>query len=109
MSDINTAYGPYSIGSDHWPGISKVAEEIGEVGQVIGKIIGAGGERHHWDGSDLQRRLEDELADAHAAMRFVAKQNGLDEVRIRQRVLAKLALFEAWHAGNAAARIEDFL
>lgn len=107
--EINSTYGPYSIGSDHWPGVSKCVEECGEVGQVLGKIMGAGGDRMHWDGSDLHERLEDEFADLHAAMAFTAKKNGLDERRIQARCVAKLALFEAWHAGNASARIEDFL
>ncbi len=38
-----TASGDFSIGSDIWPGISKLIEEAAEVGQVCGKLIGSGG------------------------------------------------------------------
>ena len=44
--------GPYSIGSDVWPGLSKLAEESGEVVQVIGKIV-----------ADEVKRTIPELAD----------------------------------------------
>lgn len=89
--------GPYSIGSDRWPGLAKVAEECGEVIQVAGKIIAANGESAHWDGSDLRRRLEDEIADLRAAADFLILRNGLDEDRIRHRAGDKLVLFEGWH------------
>jgi len=92
--------GPYSIGSGHWPGLAKVAEECAEVIQVVGKIIAANGEPAHWDGSDLRARLEDEIADARAAMQFVVTENGLDANRMADRTAAKIGLFRGWHAGH---------
>lgn len=92
--------GPFSIGSKIWPGISKLAEESGEVLQVIGKLIGSGGEIMHWDGSNLRERLEEEVGDVLAAAEFVAEKNGLDRQRIEARTRAKLALFEKWHAAE---------
>lgn len=93
--------GPYSIGSGCWPGLAKVAEECAEVIQVAGKVIAAGGEAAHWDGSDLRERLEDELADVQAAIWFVTEQNRLDDDRMQRRAEGKLALFRRWHAEHA--------
>jgi len=92
-----SAAGPYSIGSRHWPGLAKVAEECAEVIQVIGKIIAANGADAHWDGSGLRTRLEDEVADAQAALVFMAGENGLDADRMGDRAAAKIGLFRRWH------------
>ncbi len=89
--------GPYSIGSDIWPGLAKVAEECAEVIQVIGKIIAAGGADSHWDGSNLRARLENEIADARAALLFLQAANSLDAARIGARSDEKLDLFLRWH------------
>jgi hypothetical protein len=51
----------FAIGDKEWPGISKLVEEAGEVGQVCGKLIGSGGETAHFDGSNLRARLSEEL------------------------------------------------
>lgn len=88
----------FAIGDREWPGISKLVEEAGEVGQVCGKLMGSRGEINHYDGSNLKCRLEDEMADLMAAIMFVAQKNELDEERIRERAEEKLALFEKWHA-----------
>lgn len=89
--------GDFSIGSRVWPGVSKLLEEMGEVGQVLGKLVGAGGEIHHWDGTNLKERLEDELGDALAAIIFVVRHCGLNVERITHRREIKLATFEDWH------------
>lgn len=39
----------FAIGSPVWPGLSKLAEEAGETLQVVGKLMGTGGESAHWD------------------------------------------------------------
>ncbi len=93
--------GSFSIGSRTWPGLSKLIEEIGELGQVLGKLIGRRGKVEHWDGSNLSDRLHEELADVRAAIRFVEEVNGLDRDRIEERVQVKLALFKQWHAEQA--------
>jgi NTP pyrophosphatase (non-canonical NTP hydrolase) len=89
--------GPFAIGSTLWPGLSKLAEEAGEVVQVIGKLMGTGGAVMHWDGSNLAARLEDEVADLSAAMTFVIRHCRLDVEAIDQRAVAKLQLFDEWH------------
>jgi len=93
--------GPYSIGSNHWPGLSKLIEEAGEVQQVVGKLIATGGKTKHWEGSDLRERLQEELGDLIAACFFVMEANSLDEETIRSRHQAKLMLFHRWHVEQA--------
>lgn len=97
-----TGVGEFSIGSNVLPGLSKLAEEAGEVVQVVGKIMGAGGLVMHWDGSDLAERLEDEMADLWAALVFVRDTNNLNSERISLRVVEKLRLFSQWHKGQGA-------
>lgn len=88
--------GPYSIGSEHWPGISKLIEEAGEVLQVAGKLIATNGESAHWDGTDLRARLVEEIGDLMAACGFVAEANGIaDAVLVRME--RKAEQFRAWH------------
>lgn len=94
--------GPYAIGSTHCPGLSKLAEEAGEVVQVAGKIVGFGGFGTHWDGSQLRERLAEEIADVIAACQFVMIHNELDQIAIEQRIGAKLRLFREWHKRGIA-------
>lgn len=93
----NEGSGDFSIGSDLWPGISKLIEECGEVQQVAGKLIASHGAVNHWDGTNLKERLESELGDLQAAIRFVIERNALDVVAIEKRRIEKLMLFEQWH------------
>lgn len=93
----STSDGSFSIGATVWPGISKLIEEMGELGQVLGKLIATHGEIEHWDGSDLQRWLVDEIADVMAALQFVITANELDALWIDQRFRHKLGLFNKWH------------
>ncbi|HRQ13043.1 MAG TPA: MazG nucleotide pyrophosphohydrolase domain-containing protein [Promineifilum sp.] len=88
---------PYCIGSNVWNGLSKLNEEMGEVQQVIGKIIGNEGRLDHWDGSNLRERLQDEIADVLAAIKFVANKNALTWSKIDRRADAKYAVFCNWH------------
>ncbi len=88
----------FAFGSAVWPGLSKLCEEAGEVVQVCGKLVMTGGNRNHWDGSELDRRLEDEIGDLVAASLFVVGHCNLDVNRICRRVVDKLVLFEKWHA-----------
>lgn len=95
---LSEAAGPYSIGSDHWPGLSKVVEEMGELGQVLGKLIALNGATEHWDGTDLRERLHEEIADLSAALAFFEQHNSLNSEVISERTVRKNALFQAWHA-----------
>lgn len=89
--------GPYSIGSTLWPGLSKLAEECGELLQVIGKVIGTGGAVDHWDGTHLPDALYDELSDVLAAIEFFIDANEMSWVRIGTRQALKVERFEQWH------------
>jgi NTP pyrophosphatase (non-canonical NTP hydrolase) len=93
--------GPYSIGSDCWPGLAKLGEECSEAGQVVGKIIAAGGESVHWDGSDLRHRLQEEIADVLAAAEFLTAVNGLDRQAIADRYASKITTFHRWHVEHS--------
>lgn len=86
----------YQIGSDNWPGLAKLVEESGELMQVLGKLMATGGVRDHWDGTDLEDRLYEELGDLHGTMLFFVHTNKLDSARINKRADNKIELFESW-------------
>jgi NTP pyrophosphatase (non-canonical NTP hydrolase) len=89
----------FAIGDTEWPGISKLAEESGEVVQVIGKLMGTGGKLDHWDGSKLNEELNKEIGDLLAAIRFVVRHcPNIDSNTINERADLKLRRFEQWHA-----------
>lgn len=95
--------GPYGIGSNHWPGMGKVMEEMNELGVVLGKLIGSNGSRVHWSG-DLDQMIRCEIADVRAALDFFEAKNPelggrlLDDFNLMRRRW-KLDLFHAWHDG----------
>lgn len=89
--------GAYAIGSDHWPGASRIIEECGELLQVLGKLQGAGGRAEHWDGSDLPQRLVEEIGDVQAALAFFVQMNNLPEWLVRERRQEKFEQYVDWH------------
>lgn len=113
--------GPYGIGSDHWPGVGKVIEEMNELGTVLGKLFGSGGAREHWSG-DLINMMQDEMADVWAAFDFLIEANPDFRLRpewgrgdgigyIVKRRQWKFDLFQSWHRGDppeAWPRPEDY-
>jgi NTP pyrophosphatase (non-canonical NTP hydrolase) len=96
----------FCIGADHWPGISKVTEEAGEVLQIAGKLMGSMGVIHHWDGTNLKDRIEEELADLYAAIQFVVEHCHLDEDRFLNRAAEKRQVFNRWHADQTAKMLK---
>lgn len=90
--------GDFSIGGKLWPGTSKLVEEMGEVGQVLGKLIGSHGVVEHYDGSNLRDKLVEELGDLLAAIAFFGEQNltAEEKERITERTEKKYARFEQW-------------
>lgn len=88
----------YSIGSTVWPGISKLIEEMGEVQQLLGKLMGGGG-TEHWQG-DLRPKLIEELGDIVAATGFFTAHNFTSRERtaIADRAAKKLGVFDGWHS-----------
>lgn len=97
--------GDFSIGSNVWPGLSKLIEECGEVIQVCGKLIATGGAEQHWDGSNLRDRLVEELGDLDAAITFVAQECDLDLPSFAIRSWEKFERFQAWHGSQPAAPV----
>jgi NTP pyrophosphatase (non-canonical NTP hydrolase) len=101
---------PYSIGSETWPGLSKLIEECGEVLQVAGKIIGLGPNLpaefyKHWDGTDVRERLTSELGDLLAAIAFVINTNDLDWSAINAQEETKTERFHTWHREQGPAAL----
>lgn len=69
---------PYCIGSDEWNGLSKLIEELGELQQVCGKLVGSEGNTDHWSG-DLRAKFIEELGDVYGAMDFFLEKNFSDQ------------------------------
>lgn len=90
--------GDYAIGSDVWDGASKVVEEMGELLQVFGKLIGCGGSNEYWGGLNLRDKLVEELGDLRAAIRYFEDRNLTAEevTSIDNRSYMKLYRFEDW-------------
>ena len=91
--------GDFSIGGDVWAGSSKLIEEMGELQQVLGKLIGSHGETAHYDGTELRQRLLEEIADLTAAINFFEETNLTfdEEIAIANRRISKLHMFRKWH------------
>lgn len=84
-------------------GLVKLSEEGAEVIQVAQKMIaypelqlhGMLNELHP-DGTNLRLRLQEEMGDLYAALKFVSRKLHLDFGAIRSRALGKLETFERW-------------
>ena len=84
----------FYIHAELWPGIAKLAEDCSEVAQVCAKIVGAGGSSTGFLGEDLKAQLEEEIADAKAAIAYVIERCNLDREAITDRFDAKTAKLE---------------
>jgi NTP pyrophosphatase (non-canonical NTP hydrolase) len=93
----------FAIGDARWPGISKLVEEIGELGQVLGKLMGSRGNIAHWSGN-LSDMLHEEAGDVLGAIEFVIRRCKLDRARIEKRAAMKVAKFEEWHTNDPDPR-----
>lgn len=95
----NDIEGPFSIGSDVWPGIAKLIEACAEVVQVCAKLISTGGRTDHWSGDDLSERLAEEIGDLRAAIQYVHAHNTysrLDWAMVQRRTDDKFSLYQVW-------------
>jgi hypothetical protein len=90
-----------AIGARDLPGVGKLAEEAGEISQVVGKLIATDGQPEHWDGSDLHSRLVDEAGDMLAAIRYFGWANEVS-ADVERRAAIKFALFQQWHHAETA-------
>jgi NTP pyrophosphatase (non-canonical NTP hydrolase) len=95
----------FAIGDKEWPGISKLTEEAGEVLQIVGKLMGTGGNAAHWNVPDLRQALINELGDLQAAIALVVGLNFNDEERkfLKERADQKLAIFLGWYRDTRAS------
>lgn len=93
---------PWAIASPVWPGTAKLIEEMGELQQVLGKLIALGEPAVHWDGSDLRERLVEECGDVLGALQFFVNNNDVDRDAVVDRAAAKERMFEGWHAERGA-------
>jgi hypothetical protein len=78
-------------------GVAKLIEECGELQQVLGKRLACWDQDEHWDGSDLRRRMVEEMGDVMAAIQFVGERWGIFP-EVQDRAFQKLDLFESWDA-----------
>jgi NTP pyrophosphatase (non-canonical NTP hydrolase) len=78
-------------------GLAKLTEELGELQQVIGKMLNYGTGPHPDGTESLIERFEDEAADVIAAIKFTIETHNANETRIHNRSSLKLALFHKWH------------
>lgn len=91
----------FQFGSLVYPGLAKLVEEGGEVQEVAGKLMATGGEPEHWDGSRLNIRIAEEVADLSAACRVFFQLNGYDGAPwVLEREQHKYHLFLQWHRDN---------
>lgn len=102
---------PYMLSCKEFPGLAKVVEESGELGQVFGKIMSCGGLRFNpWGGADLGAKLDEEAADLLAALTYmIVNCPHIDEDIVFNRAHRKIALFEEWGAGRTDTRYEDIV
>jgi hypothetical protein len=96
VQDVAEGRGPFAFGAPEWSGIAKLAEELGELQAVLGKLIGTGGDRQHWQG-DLVPQLEEEMGDVGAALEHVLNRcPHIDKNHVEARWDLKGELFNKW-------------
>lgn len=77
-------------------GLTKLVEECGELIAVAAKKQAYMDTDLHPDGSNLKGRMEEEIADVLAAIKFVECQFRLDTMAIDSRMMEKFRLYEKW-------------
>ena len=87
----------YTLTSEKWRGLSKLSEEMGELQQVLAKIVENGGSLDYWD-KDLKTSLLEELGDVAASFSFFVCNNMSDDDldRICDRQDLKIEKYEEW-------------
>jgi hypothetical protein len=97
---------PYGIGSDTWPGLAKLMEEMGELQQLLGKVMACSGPNAiYWDGSSLLPKIIEEMGDVRASMIFFAEVNLIPKSSIHERADMKLEKFRYWHQQYSTTKI----
>lgn len=70
-----------------WKGYYKVQEEMGELGQILGKLV------YQNDKATIEH-LHEEIGDVLATLEYLVKHNNLDRTKIHKRFQMKLARHE---------------
>lgn len=78
-------------------GLAKLAEELGELQQVVGKMLAYGSGEHPDGQGPLLKRFEDESADVMAALSFTHEVFGADAKAVADRAELKFQRFRQWH------------
>jgi hypothetical protein len=95
--------GPYGIGSDTWPGLSRLAADAAQVVRVACTIMGNGNAKLQEPEAAGQREsLQDELGDLRAAIDYVIGKNALDWDAVNRRRDRKRSLYEREANGDRA-------
>lgn len=87
----------FRLGQDHWPGTSKVLEEMAELGVVLAKTIERGNVHDYWDGRDLDEEMHNEIADVENALQVFCELNALNRDKIEERKNQKYQKLIGWH------------
>jgi hypothetical protein len=84
---------PYGIGSDTWPGLSRLAADAAQVVRLACTIIGTGNDTHQ-DAAVQRESLQEELGDLRAAIDYVIGKNALDWTAVNRRRDRKRTQYE---------------
>jgi hypothetical protein len=84
---------PYGIGSDTWPGLSRLAADAAQVARVAAAIISTGNDTAQ-DAAVQRENLQEQLGDLRAAIDYVIGKNALDWSAVNRRRDRKRSLYE---------------
>ena len=84
---------PYGIGSDTWPGLSRLAADAAQVVRAAAAIIGTGNDTDQ-DAAVQRESLQEQLGDLRAAIDYVIGKNALDWTAVNRRRDRKRTQYE---------------
>jgi hypothetical protein len=84
---------PYGIGSDTWPGLSRLAADAAQVARAAAAIISTGNDTAQ-DAAVQRENLQEQLGDLRAAIDYVIGKNALDWAAVNKRRDRKRSLYE---------------
>jgi hypothetical protein len=84
---------PYGIGSDTWPGLSRLAADAAQVARAARTIISTGNDTDQ-DAAVQRESLQEQLGDLRAAIDYVIGKNALDWAAVNKRRDRKRSLYE---------------
>ena len=84
---------PYGIGSDTWPGLSRLAADAEQVARAAAAIISTGNDTAQ-DAAVQRENLQEQLGDLRAAIDYVIGKNALDWAAVNKRRDRKRSRYE---------------